>query len=61
MTTLNETTSNRILVVDDDALLLDEYVRCFGEDFDPEFGKSTLSGLEKVLFGDEVDESGAAR
>ena len=61
VTDLGETTSNRILVVDDDTLLLDEYVRCFGDDFDPEFGKSTLSDLEKVLFGEDQVESGTAR
>ena len=61
MTDLNEMTSNRILVVDDDALLLDEYVRCFGKDFDSEFGTSTLSDLEKAIFGDDEGESDTAR
>ena len=61
MTALNETTSNRILVVDDDALLLDEYIRCFGKNFDSECGTSTLSDLEKAIFGDDKDESDSAR
>jgi len=53
--------TNRILVVDDDALLIDEYLRCLGADYEPDSATTTLSELEKVLFGDEVDESGAAR
>ena len=58
--TLN-TAMNRILVVDDDQLLIDEYLRCLGEDYEPDSATTTLSELEKVLFGDEVDETGAAR
>ena len=61
MADLHETTTNRILVVDDDALLIDEYLRCLGEDYEPDSATSTLSELEKVLFGDETDETGAAR
>jgi diguanylate cyclase (GGDEF)-like protein len=61
MADIHETSTNRILVVDDDALLIDEYVRCLGEDYEPDCATSTLSELEKVLFGDETDESGAAR
>ena len=61
MADLNETTTNRILVVDDDALLIGEYVRCLGEDFEPDNATTTLSDLEKVLFGEETDERGAAR
>ena len=61
MIDLNETSTNRILVVDDDVLLIDEYLRCLGEDYEPDSATTTLSELEKVLFGDEVDESGAAR
>lgn len=61
MTDINETTTNRILVVDDDELLIKEYLRCLGEDYEPDSATTTLSELEKVLFGDEVDESGAAR
>ncbi len=52
---------NRILVVDDDGLIIDEYLRCLGEDYEPDSATSTLSELEKVLFGDDTDESGAAR
>jgi len=61
MMNLDDTTTNRILVVDDDVLLIDEYLRCLGEDYEPDSATTTLSDLEKVLFGDEVDETGAAR
>ena len=52
---------NRILVVDDDAMLISEYIRCLGEDFEPDLGATTLTDLEKVLFGDDTDESGAVK
>ena len=61
MAELAETTTNRILVVDDDALLIGEYVRCLGADFEPDSATTTLGDLEKVLFGEETDERGAAR
>jgi len=61
MTSILETNTNRILVVDDDSLLIAEYLRCLGEDYEPDCATTTLSELEKVLFGDETDESGAAR
>lgn len=61
MTDITQTTTNRILVVDDDTTLIDEYLRCLGEDYEPDSATTTLSDLEKVLFGDEVNESGAAR
>ena len=61
VTDLHATTTNRVLVVDDDVLLIDEYLRCLGRDYEPECATSTLSDLEKVLFGDDTDESGAAR
>jgi diguanylate cyclase (GGDEF)-like protein len=61
MTDIHESTTNRILVVDDDRLLIDEYLRCLGEGYEPDSATTTLSELEKVLFGDEVDETGAAR
>jgi len=57
----HETSTNRVLVVDDDAQLIDEYVRCLGEDFEPDIATTTLGDLEKVLFGEETDEKGAAR
>ena len=41
--------TNRILVVDDDAALINEYVRCLGEDFEPDVATTTLGDLEKVL------------
>jgi len=61
MADIHETTTNRILVVDDDALLIDEYLRCLGDNFEPDSATTTLSDLEKVLFGDDTDESGGAR
>jgi CheY-like chemotaxis protein len=61
MTDIHETATNRILVVDDDVTLIEEYLRCLGEDYEPDSATTTLSELEKVLFGDETDESGAAR
>ena len=56
-----ETATNRILVVDDDAMLIGEYLRCLGKDFEPDSATSTLTDLEKVLFGEETDEKGAAK
>jgi len=56
-----ETSLNRILVVDDDAMLIGEYVRCLGEGFEPDCHTTTLGDLEKVLFGEETDEKGAAK
>lgn len=59
--THEETTTNRILVVDDDAMLIGEYLKCLGSDFEPDVATSTLGDLEKVLFGEETDEKGAAK
>lgn len=59
--TPDETSSNRVLVVDDDVQLIGEYLRCLGEDFEPANATTTLSDLEKVLFGDDTNEKGAAR
>ena len=56
-----ESHMNRVLVVDDDKLLIEEYLRCLGENYEPDSATSTLSELEKVLFGEDTDESGAAR
>ncbi len=56
-----ETATNRILVVDDDTMIIGEYVRCLGEGFEPDVATTTLGDLEKVLFGEETDEKGAAR
>jgi diguanylate cyclase (GGDEF)-like protein len=61
MTNLFKRIANRVLVVDDDEMLIDEYVRCLGEDYEPDSATTTLTELEKVLFGDETDETGAAR
>lgn len=57
----DESATNRILVVDDDTMIIGEYLRCLGEDFEPDSATSTLGDLEKVLFGEETDERGAAR
>jgi diguanylate cyclase (GGDEF)-like protein len=54
-------TTNRVLVVDDDAMLINEYLKCLGKDFEPDEATSTLGDLEKVLFGEETDDRGAAR
>ena len=55
------TATNRVLVVDDDVMILGEYVRCLSEEFEPDAATSTLGDLEKVLFGEETDERGSAR
>ncbi len=52
---------NRILVVDDDATLISEYMRCLGEDFEPDVGATTLTDLEKVLLGEDTDQRGSVR
>jgi len=56
-----ETFTNRVLVVDDDVSLISEYVRCLGDDFEPDDLTATLTDIEKVLLGEETDERGAAR
>lgn len=61
MTVINTTSTNRVLVVDDDSLLINEYLRCLGEGFEPDNATATLTDLEKVLFGEETDENGAAK
>jgi diguanylate cyclase (GGDEF)-like protein len=61
MANLKDTLVNRVLVVDDDAALIAEYLRCLEEDIDPAWGTSTLYDLEKALFGQEQAEKGAAR
>ncbi len=61
MVDLHETTTNRVLVVDDDVTLINEYLKCLGDDFEPDIATQTLGDLEKVLFGEETDEHGAAR
>ena len=59
--TPDDSITNRILVVDDDAMLIGEYLRCLGADFEPDTNTTTLGDLEKVLFGEETDERGSAR
>lgn len=58
MTARDQKVTNRILVVDDDLLLLDEYARCLGDDYEPDSATTTLSELEKVLFGEDTNERG---
>ncbi len=53
--------TNRILAVDDDALIIGEYLHCLGSNFEPDVATTTLGDLEKVLFGEETDEKGAAK
>jgi diguanylate cyclase (GGDEF)-like protein len=53
--------TNRVLVVDDDPMLIDEYVRCLGGGFEPDQATTTLTDLEAVLFGEDTDERGAAK
>lgn len=50
---------NRVLIVDDDSLVIGEYVRCLSAGFEPDVATATLGDLEKVLFGQETDEHGA--
>jgi len=53
--------ANRVLVVDDDDQLINEYVRCLGEDFEPDFATTTITDLEKVLFGEKTDKRSVAK
>jgi diguanylate cyclase len=52
---------NRVLVVDDDAHVVGEFLRCLGEDFEPDAVTSTLGDLEKVLLGEDAGEDAASR
>ncbi|MBT8094726.1 MAG: EAL domain-containing protein [Gammaproteobacteria bacterium] len=60
MSELMDGPSNRVLVVDGDPRSIGEYVRCLGDDFEPDEATATLTEIEKVLFGDDADETGAA-
>lgn len=46
---------NRVLVVDNDARQVAEYIACLGEDFESDIATETLSDLEAVLLGEEAD------
>lgn len=59
MTELQPSSTNRVLVADDDETLVIEYLRCLGADFEPDIATTTLTDLEKVLLGEENDEHGA--
>lgn len=61
MSDRHQISTNRVLVVDDDAQVIGEYLRCLGKDFEPDAATATLGDLEKVLLGEESDEKGAAR
>ena len=52
---------NRVLVVDDDARQVGEYVRCLSDEFEPDAATETLSDLEKVLLGESDDDGHAPR
>ncbi|MFQ5547083.1 MAG: EAL domain-containing protein [Woeseia sp.] len=54
-----ETTTNRILVVDDDAMLIGEYLSCLGKGYEPDNATLTIPDLEKVLFGEDTDRRSA--
>ena len=58
---LSTGSTNRVLVVDDDAHVIGEFLRCLGEDFEPDTATSTLGDLEKVLLGEESEEQSASR
>ena len=51
MDDIEGTSTNRVLVVDDDVMILGEYVRFLSKEFEPDAATSTLGDLEKVLFG----------
>ena len=55
MTNALHTSPNRVLVVDNDASQIAEYVACLGEDFEADNSTDTLTGLEKVFLGEETD------
>ena len=55
MTKALHTSPNRVLVVDNDARQIAEYVACLGEDFEADNSTDTLTGLEKVFLGEETD------
>ncbi len=61
MSNLHRAATNRVLVVDDDPAIIDEYVLCLGEDFEPDEATATLGDLEKVLLGEDADAGGTAR
>jgi diguanylate cyclase (GGDEF)-like protein len=46
-----------VLVVDDDSHVIGDYLRCLGEDFEPDALTATLGDLEKVLLGEDLDKS----
>ncbi|MDH3546732.1 MAG: EAL domain-containing protein [Gammaproteobacteria bacterium] len=59
MTDTDKTAINHVLVVDDDPMLIKEYMRCLGDEYEPDNATTTLADLEKVLFGEETDEHGS--
>ena len=57
----DHSSTNRVLVVDDDTRIVAEYLHCLGSGFEPDEATTTLGDLEKVLFGEQTDENGAAK
>jgi diguanylate cyclase (GGDEF)-like protein len=57
----NSGSINRVLVVDDDQHIVGDFLRCLGEDFEPDTVTSTLGDLEKVLLGEDPDDDAASR
>jgi diguanylate cyclase (GGDEF)-like protein len=51
---------NRILVVDDEAAIVEEYLRCLGEGRAPSASSKSASDLEDALFGQKVKVEGSA-
>jgi len=49
---------NRVLVCDDETALIDEYQRCLSPEFVADYHTTTLSDLEKVLFGEDTNVDG---
>lgn len=54
-----EPSANRVLVVDDDALIIGNYISCLGSDFEPDAATETLGDLEKVLLGEKTNARGS--
>jgi diguanylate cyclase (GGDEF)-like protein len=59
MQDMNEVLANRVLVVDDDALIIGEYLSCLSDSFEPDVATATLGDLEKVLFGEKANARGS--
>jgi diguanylate cyclase (GGDEF)-like protein len=58
---ISPASQNRVLVVDDDARQVGEYVRCLSFFFNDKAATETLTDLEKVLLGEQDDTDDAPR